>query len=405
MNYNFLISIATSLLDNDYVKEYLSNLAKALSKRSDLTEEQKLIIQKLLIQALSKGVIQDHNFGIHSKKASGGVATELVTLNSANIRFAIKIDSNEKLIREAMILEYMSYRPELPKGFSNHFPKIYALKKDKPPYAYIMQAFDGTSFSEHIFKGNKSFDDLKKTMSEVLNILIPAYRSSKNDNLCPNIEKLYIDRIFERLKAACNVNKDFDDFTKKSITINSEKYDTPESYLTIIQNNIDKFSAKFSTFVHGDCHLGNIIVNYLPINNKKRIEVKFIDTRDWYESDYIFDIAKIVQYLKIAGPAEATLQPVKVNIDVSNGTIDYSLNTDDKVKGLIKVVRQRIIKFAKETGDANWFLRYKLAVASVLLGLHINRIKSADKKKTDVAFIMYSEGLKYLSEAANMKMK
>jgi hypothetical protein len=406
MDHRLLIPLALGFLAPEYFGDYLQTIIRELARRNDLTEDQKQIIQKLLLQALSKGVIQDHTFGVTSRKASGGVATELVTLNNAHIRFAIKIDKSEKLVREAMILEYMGYRPELPKGFANHFPKVYAVKKDKPPYAYIMQAFEGTSFAEHIFKKKHDVKLLKKTMFAILKILIPAYKSSRNDTLLPNIRKLYVERIGERLAAARAANKEFADFSTKPVTINGDKFETPEHYLDIIEKNIDRFSASFSTFVHGDCHLGNIIVNYIKENNKVKTEVKFIDTRDWYESDYIFDIAKIAQYLKVAGPAEATNKLVKVTRDAAKGTISYALNgyTQD-VYGLLQIVRRKVLEFAVEAKDTNWYLRYQLAVASVLLGLHINRVKTTDKNKLDVSFIMYCEGLRYLADAASLKTK
>ena len=128
----------------------IENQFDIISQRNDISNERKEIIDRLLKRALSTGVVTDHEIkGV--SKPKDGMTAEFIALTAIDIRFAIKIDQNEIIVREALLLKSISNRPELPKGFSKHFPKVYAIKKDKPPYAYIMQAFERDSIADFIF--------------------------------------------------------------------------------------------------------------------------------------------------------------------------------------------------------------------------------------------------------------
>ncbi len=362
----------------------------------DLSKEQKEIIDKLVHKALTAGVVTYHDVNGNSKRAKEGSAAEIVVLTTADIRFAIKIDKSKNLVKEAMKLRSIADRPELPKGFSKHFPKVYAIKSDKPPYAYIMQAFDRESYAEYLFKGKNRKEDIKKIMIAILKVLMPAYSSTVNYNLIPSIKGLYLDRINERIDAARIWDENFFHISTNPITINGVKYETPETYLSKIRENQNLYSVNFTTFVHGDCNLENILIKS---DATGKFNIKFIDTKDWHEADYMFDIGKIVHYLTTTGPAQIDENQKGAEIDIMNCTINYSLNLEMfHIQDLLAIITKQLKQFASKTDDLNWEKRLLLSISSNLMGLPMRRLRSNDLKKINAAYILYAEGLIYLAK-------
>ncbi|MCW5907206.1 MAG: hypothetical protein KIS94_05065 [Chitinophagales bacterium] len=379
-----------------YPEEVVFN-GKALPK--DLTKVEKEIIDSLLREALASGIVTGHEVKGYSVPAGEGSETELVALTSADIRYAVKIDMNEKLVREALKLKSIANRRELPKGFANHFPQVYAIKNDKPPFAYIMQAFERKSFAEYLFKEENTEVEMKKVMKAVLDALLPSYKSTINYNLVPSIKELYVKRIHERLNTARNLNAEFKKISTRPITINGNRYDTPETYLHHIEHHLHQFGVHFTTFVHGDCHMENILLKFYPSG---KVDIKFIDTKDWHEGDYMFDICKFMHYLQVTGPAQKTWKPTVAKIDFTGHSINYTLHEDPfHIKPLSTILLNRVKKFAGEVKDVHWHKRYSLSMASNLLGLPAARLKSNDPRKINAAYILYAEGLKHLSRCCS----
>lgn len=388
--FKFGLKLGAQVLFNKFTEEMAAEILKS---HSSLTVQHKNIINLLLKEAMANGLVADHEVHGYSKQASEGSTANLVAITRADIMFAVKIDDEEKLVREALLLRSIAGRGDLPKGFSNRFPKVYAIKDDGPPYAYIMQAFNRKSYADYIFRGKGDGDEIIRIGDRIIDALIPAYKSTVNKNLKPNVSGLYLDRIKKRLKSARASDKEFKAFTNSTQQkINGETYKKPETYLEKIEKNINKFEASFTTFVHGDCHPENILVEMEK--NNREIDIKFIDTKDWYEGDYIFDMGKLCHYLEVTGPAETIKNPPAPTIDLKGFDITYNLNRSDPVNRVIQNVLLATSKFADSTSDTHWKNRYNLSMASNLLGLPAGRLE-ADKRNS--AFILYAEGLKYLS--------
>src|SRR6185437_13429870 len=91
--------------------------------------------------------------------------------------------------------------PELPKGFSKHFPLVYAIS-NKPPYGYVMEYFNMKSLGEHIFKFKKSKELVISALNLILKTLFDAYAKTRDHRIMPNIRHQYLQRITERLEEA-----------------------------------------------------------------------------------------------------------------------------------------------------------------------------------------------------------
>ncbi|MES2416657.1 MAG: phosphotransferase [Bacteroidota bacterium] len=339
--------------------------------RGDVPEEKDEIISRLVQKALLSGISITHEVTGKSNRATEGSVADLVMHAHANISFVIKFDKNKTLLDEAYALKMMQNRLKLPKGFYKNFPKIYAIKHDKPPYAYIMQGFNIASFSDYIFKARNPKNLVVKGTQEILKTLVPAYQATIDRNTMPNIKNIYVDRIVQRLEEARNHDPNFRKTSTASIVINNKRYERPEFYLEQINQNLSDYKVDFTTFVHGDCHPENILYG---VDKAGKSIVRFIDVKDWYCSDYMFDIGKITHYLFATGPSQIIAQPPLIKTDFQSLNFNYKLDQKDYfVDEMIQRILKKVEGFAIKNNDITWKKRYLLSVASNLLGLPVSK--------------------------------
>jgi len=351
---------------------------------------QKDMMNKMIQEALAKGIIHSHDSQSITQSASEGSVADYVLFTSPNIKLTAKMDEDKKIVNEALFLKLLSERPELPKGFSKHFPRVYAISH-KPPYGYIMEYFNMKSLGEHIFKAKRKKESAVKALHLILKILFNVYTKTRDYRIVPNIQNLYLQRITERLEEARMANSKFNKLSNDRITINGQKFETPEFYLEQIDKNVSDFHVNFTTFVHGDCHPENILVGF---NEDKEIDIKFIDPKDWYSGDYMYDVGKLAHYLFGTGPAQMVHAPPVPQIDVGNASLNYHLNTEQfHVDELLTIIHKKVAVFAAKVQDSKWKQRYKLSLASNLLGTPPARLKSENSKLINAAFMLYGEGL------------
>ncbi|RFZ92882.1 hypothetical protein D0C36_15945 [Mucilaginibacter conchicola] len=356
------------------------------------TSRQKEITDELLRAALLNGLDPKHLYSSISQPVSEGSAAQLVGLVSAEIGFAIKVDEDEKILREAGNLQMVAYRANLSQDFRNRFPKVYAVRTEKP-YGYIMEKFEGTSFAKMLWPRENDPQLNAMVMDNILSLLFGAYLSSVNANLKPNIRTIYLGRIDERLKSAAEKSSEFKTLTEGGLEINGTYYHAPHEYIRSIENNIDKLGVSFATFVHGDCHPENIIVS---VNKDLQPNIRFIDPKDWLEGDYVFDLGKLCHYLLATGPIQKSEKKPTPILDLLKRQISYELDNSG-TKTLVEKALAKGRSFAIKHNDASFEIRYLLSMASNLLGLPVMRLKN---KERDAALILYAEGIKYLAQCS-----
>ncbi|MCX2492849.1 phosphotransferase [Pedobacter sp. PF22-3] len=348
------------------------------------------IISNLISQALANGLDPKHLINRKTTSVSEGSTAMDVSLNNADVFFATKIDNDQKLVREAITLKMVEIRPNLPRNFGNYFPKVYATKSDGPPYAYIMEAFRMDSMAKYLYKTKISEDCAINILDIVSEILIGAYKSSRNQNLRPNISVTYLDRITERLKLAAELDKDFERLIKSEVVINGERFQPAAYYVEQIQRRMAEFEVPFTTFVHGDAHPENILISSATGDPT----IKFIDPKDWYEGDYVFDLGKLCHYLLVTGPVEKAENKPDIKTDFLNPSITYDLIEHCDPGKLVDYALKKFKALALEFNDTTFEKRYNLSMASNLLGLPVGRLQKGDKKSSAIE---YAEGLKFLA--------
>ena len=386
-----------SISGKSYEKENSINNKDSVEKLMNISESELIyrdIYNDLFRQALANGVHVSHELKIMNISASEGNVTDVVSFSSAEIKFVTKIDDDKEIINEATFLKIIESRIDLPADFSRYFPKVYAIKKDSPPYGYIMEVFNRKSLSKLLYEDKIELNKSKDIISKILEVLFRAYQYSINMTVMPNIKSLYLDKIRKKIQIARNFDNDFNIISKKSILINGRLYQPVEEYIDKIEFNIHNFQAPFTTFVHGDSYPENILIG----QDEGGIDIKFIDPKGWFEGDFMFDIGKLSHYILVSGPVIKSNYNIIAQIDILKNIINYDLGDQSNIIQLIDIIKEQVRKFSIYNDDTNWENRYTLSIATILLSISESLLRKGDENSV---YILYAEGLRYLSDCIN----
>lgn len=359
------------------------------------------IVESLIRQALANG-LEAADFQFRQERLSGGNTAEVVTRITLDLSFVFKCDNDRKLAEEARTIRSIRASGDLPARFRERFPRVFALKDDEPPYAYLMEYFPAEAgyrgMDELLFGSPQAGRDLElgaeRLMTEVLNALLEGYGASVDRRYMPNVHTDYIGRIESRLGEAAERDPGF---APGPVRINGERYSGWGECLEEVKSRASKLqwiAPPFVTVVHGDPNPGNIRVK----REAHQVDVKFIDVKEWGRGDYLFDMTKIAHYLAVTGPVEKAGQDPEVRCEASGTevSLEYALDPPAWVEKAIAVLRHRVAEFAREYGDSGfWELRYELGMASNLLGLPLGRLEQG---RRGAALMLYAEGLKWLEK-------
>jgi len=360
----------------------------------------RVIAERLIRQALSSGVdCLDARF--EGEPMSGGATAELVGRINLDLSFVFKLDDQRKLADEAKTIQSIRTSPTLPLRFRERFPRIFALKDDEPPFAYLMEYFPTEAgyrgLDDLLFLSQLSGKDLEMEatwlLNEVLNALFEGYMASVDRRFMPNLYTDYLERIEMRLQDSARLDPAF---APVPVRIGARTCRPWSEYLQEVRrqpSRLQQIAPPFVTVVHGDPNPGNIRVK----REAQGIDIRFIDVKEWGRGDYMFDITKIAHYLAVTGPVEKApgfAASVACDVEGAEVRLQYALDRPPWLETAIQVLRRRVAGLVEACGDSqSWPLRYELGMASNLLGLPLGRLKAG---RRDAALIFYAEGLKSL---------
>ncbi len=182
------------------------------------------------------------------------------------LSFAIKIDENKKLVREARTLKQAKANEDLPIELRNALPAVYAIRDDVPPYAYLFQYFEGYQDLSSIIFGEKvgAMDTGRRVLDSALDILFKAYEASAAAHdfpVLPDPRVIYLNRMIERIEETKAGGWDFSDLLSKSHPTSCENIYLAAAHDSSLERLTEQWSAvapmvtaPFTTFVHGDIH-------------------------------------------------------------------------------------------------------------------------------------------------------
>jgi hypothetical protein len=333
------------------------------------------------------------------RRLGGGMAAMMVAEVSGVLSFVLKLDREPKLVHEAKTLRRFRTDDSLPERFRARFPRVYAIKEDTVPYAYLMEHFSAADgfqgLDRLIFAPDQTAagfgEKAVRRVGATMDALFEGYGGSRQSRLRPNIQEDYIAR-FDRLDLAARQDPLFQ---SRPTLVNGTEYAPWRTYLERIRGakaHIDGLAPAFSCVVHGDPHPGNVQVR----TDTSPEEIYLIDPKDWGTGDYLFDVAKMVHYLDCTGPMEllsgaAVLGRASVEGDLT--LIDYRIDRPTWIAESIRTIRDRVAAFAEANGDPHWEERFALGMAVNLLGLPAGRLARGQR---DSAAMLYGEGLHWL---------
>jgi hypothetical protein len=288
------------------------------------------------------------------------------------------------------------------------------LKHDASPYAYLMEEFapeDGyKSLAKELFESNLVSEALEKQgaflLQAVLDAMLEGYQSSivRRKHISIMGED-YVGRIRDRLREAAKLDQIF---KSDHVSINGKKIRPWEEYLSLFQterNKMESLAPPFTTVVLGDPNPENILIRYdKRQNGSVKVNVKFIDLKEWGDGDYIFDLAKLAHYIHTTAPAKSiSSKDVEWHPSDSGLVVKYTLPRQPWLQTLTHIVQERGRTMARTfRDDPRHDVRFQLAMAANLLGLPVNRWA---RSLRDEAIILYAEGLLWLDQFSHNLQK
>jgi phosphotransferase family enzyme len=374
--------------------------APGMAKRRDV-DPPKEIVDELMHQAFSHQALSARCTWRNFDASQNGATAQIVGHLELEIPCVIKVDDKFKMVEEARGLRKLRDREDLPEDFRRSFPNVFALRDKPPVYAYLMEDLkteDGViDLADLLFSdsGPAETSLAVRIADRLMDVLLGAYGRSLNERLRPSIMADYVDRIRGRLMDGAEQN---DAFVSRPVEVRAHHrtYRPWREYLGRLndaRSRIEAIGPPFTTFVHGDPNPENILVLVKP----EEVSFSFIDIKEWGDGDYLFDIAKLLHYLQVTGPAERLGQALAATYEVRDGVtrLNNSLQVPGWVGAMSNTIEGRIAPFANSKGDAAWRLRLKLGMASNLLGLPATRWR---QERYGSALAFFAEGLRYLDD-------
>lgn len=390
-------------IESTFSRFYQSSSPKSFSTKSGARQlrsssQVQSIAKELLEEAIASGLPLTQ-FDIEDQALAGGNTAMSVSKITLHAPFVLKVDGEPKTANEGKTIRKFRETKTNPEEFRECWPIVYAIRHEYP-YAYLMEYFpreDGwISYEDRLFppSGTTVVDPAEavRHINVCLDILFGAYESSIDSRIKPCLDEDYVGRIRERLE---KVAKNDARFASQPLTINGQALKPWQEYLDLIvqrRDAIDKITPPFCTVCIGDPNPGNIVLR----SKVSKVEVKFIDPKEWGTGDYLFDIEKITHFIQATGPIEkpADGKPRLVTFKQDrNATLEYNIDGPTWTASVVDACLARTRDFAKQHNDPQWEARYELGMAANLLGLPLARL---DKGREHSALVLYGEGIRWL---------
>ncbi len=391
-----LINILTRLIAEHLAKPRSVRGGRGTRGKSKkaIDREAEVIAEVLIAQAVAHG-FPAKVYRVTPESLAEGSTAQVVARIHVPLSFIFKLDNSSKLVEEARLMRRFRDDDGLPASFRERFPRVFALKDDDKPFAYLMEDFSTEDGYESLAR--KLFHTLPSEaraaasvylIGEALEALFEAYEASATSRLLPNIKADYLDRIRDRLTEAAALDKVFQSVPLKINGVEFLPWEEQLSQIAAQEEKLSKVSPPFVCAVHGDPNPENIMLK----DDEHGVIVKFIDPKAWERGDYLFDMTKIAHYLWATGPVEQA-SGGQIELD-DEGSIRYSIERPAWVQPVIELIRERAFLFGRAHNDASGVdLRWELGMASNLLGLPPGRWKN---RKRNEARIFYAEGITWL---------
>ncbi|OFW67869.1 MAG: hypothetical protein A2Y74_07660 [Actinobacteria bacterium RBG_13_63_9] len=277
-----------------------------------------------------------------------------------------------------------------PDGWQRLFPhKFTRLVRHGRVCALLMEDLGGNELFRLMFLGPCDRRQIARALGAVFNTLEPLYETHMNRNECPNLKRVYVERIRERVAAAegrigelAGISGRWRDFlTEKGLSRLAVRLDGTDLRPLDACMPGDDLAGLVemvpATVVHGDLHLNNIFV----IPDGDGFQVRLIDpNEEMLRGDFLYDMGKLVHLLDdvwMAPWEEVRPKPhlFELQLEQSDEGLVAHIEadrTDEKfllAGHALALVESYVKERCTSWGDQHWQARLALSRASACLGL------------------------------------
>ncbi len=361
-----------------------------------LPQEYKDLIKKTLEETFQKGTLANLHPDITVfEKFSEAIGSEYVGKANFKGYLVVKAGKNVAGIRKQANYVKELLKPEL----RELFPRIINVS-DKNGIGICLMEFLETYNSLHDMIFVKRYNDwqIMNSIDKVLELVGKIYLNETDRKNIPQASELYqhlrieesISKGIERYKKGKIKIQDtwksffpngIESLLNSEIIIDGQLFQPVTRYINTISEKIDKFNPNFVTWIHGDLHPANIMVNL----NAPGCEIKLIDPNPDFEkgSDYLYDMGKLLHWLDMMGlvaferESEKELRKsnkeiIKLDLKKDDDKIYISYIIDKEYSDLkgrfFNYTFEKIKALGKAYNDKNLLPRLYLAIASAYFG-------------------------------------
>jgi hypothetical protein len=284
----------------------------------------------------------------------------------------------------------------LPASLREAVPRVHAVGSARDLHAFLMEDLSSYEMLFSYLLDPSRAESVQDIMIQLWETLEGMYVSSMSRLLIPNTELQYVDRLAAELKTIAAAEPRLGPDRHIRLTNGSLVIELPPwtEIIAAVRKVARDSKPPFSTLIHGDTNLGNVLV----AGSQAGHVLRFIDLKDPGIGDWVRDLL-VAPSLRTAAVVRdnGLTSPVELTDDSRGTSLSYRLPPpDEPLASAESGFLRRAATFAAVHGDHAWATRYKLNVATYVISLAGPHVADTDPRGRAVALAALGEGLRWL---------
>jgi len=336
-----------------------------ISKTSLLYKYKKGLVSKI-IEKESPNRNDLSNFELVARFNEGKSQSEVYQIKCFFPEFSglyiLKISPENSWGEDSEETRYQNFRSMYSKFTTQNFvPHVSTFKIDNHWFTFWRSTFDVSISTTHQLNQEPNIEKTKSALKLTANVLLDFFNESKVSankctffDICKNILDYRLDLVNGNIWSFVRDHLKID-YQSASFGWNKRRLSNPY-YYALKANNI-KIDFSFKSPCHGDCHSGNIFVDF---TNDAASNVKFIDFALLKRNAYAFyDLAYLELSMAIAHDISLSENSNRWDLFLNSlasqisGSVNHPHPLDDQLKRKIDEVYLNFTEFAESQNHTN----------------------------------------------------
>lgn len=307
---------------------FVSDIGKFLIKNRDLNSQE-------LVDGL-KGYLGDNYIDLISQHNTP--CQIIVFGNNNDGKFVVKLERNDNPTVTQKEVAWNDYIKEQRVSL-NDFPKYYEGYQDEKIAFYFLEYLDGfTPVGQLLLDGKLTSREIIKISTDSITAVEELFHSLPKKKDSSVVREVFVGRLQKRIDEMYQFEYLKEMLSKGEIVINGKLYKNIPYYMDVLVNSplLDEMSNADLGIIHGDMHLGNILIN------DKKDQLKFLDPNGAFFLPLEYDYSKIL-YSSHTG--YDFLHAGRYQLSGGDGVYQFKLDEERKrneiTKGYIKFLRDK----------------------------------------------------------------